>query len=110
MYRNVGHTYKQDLFRRAHVCVVPSLDTPQATEGFGIVALEAMSWGCAVVASRAGGIPDATGSCARLFAPGDARACADALYQVLTDTTLYRTMVSCGFRRVRRNYLWEEDA
>lgn len=41
------------------VFVLPPLELPNDVEGFGIVYLEANSYGIPVVASRAGGVPDA---------------------------------------------------
>jgi glycosyltransferase involved in cell wall biosynthesis len=53
--------------RRADVVCVPSL----WPEPFGMVALEAMACGAAVVASDTGGLPEACGGAALLFPPGD---------------------------------------
>jgi glycogen(starch) synthase len=48
-------------------------------EPFGIVALEGIACGCRVVASDAGGLPEATGPCGTLFRAGDPASLADAL-------------------------------
>jgi glycogen synthase len=55
--------------------VVPSLEP----EPFGIVALEGLASGCAVVASRGGGLPEAVGPHGVLFEPGNPTALADAI-------------------------------
>jgi glycosyltransferase involved in cell wall biosynthesis len=64
------------LYQAAQVLVVPS-----RWEGFGLVALEAMRAGRAVVASRVGGLPEvvADGYSGVLFEPEDAAALAQAL-------------------------------
>ena len=55
---------------------------PSVNEGFGVVVLEALACGCAVVASDAGGLPEAVGACGTIFSsrdPGDvARVIAEA--------------------------------
>jgi glycogen(starch) synthase len=55
--------------------VVPSLEP----EPFGIVALEGLASGCAVVASRGGGLPEAVGPHGVLFESGNHIALADAI-------------------------------
>jgi glycosyltransferase involved in cell wall biosynthesis len=50
------------------ILVIPSMD-----EAFGIVALEGAACGCAVIASDAGGLPEAVGPCGCLFPAGDGR-------------------------------------
>jgi glycosyltransferase involved in cell wall biosynthesis len=64
------------LYEAAQVLVVPS-----RWEGFGLVALEAMRCGRAVVASRVGGLPEVVqdGVSGALFEPEDAAALADVL-------------------------------
>jgi glycogen synthase len=57
------------------IMVVPSLEP----EPFGIVALEGLASGCAVVVSGSGGLPEAVGPHGVLFEPGNASALADAI-------------------------------
>jgi len=61
---------KQNEYRRS-----PSLEP----EPFGIVVLEGLASGCAVVASRNGGLPEAVGPHGVLFEPGNSIALADAI-------------------------------
>jgi len=65
--------------RGAHVLCVPS----QGGESFGLVPLEGMAAGIAVVASDIPGYREATGGHATLVAPGDAPALAAALRRAL---------------------------
>ncbi len=68
-------------YLNAHqVLVVPS----RMPEPFGIVALEAIACGCIIVASRAGGLPDAVGKCGLTYEIGDLQALTNALNLVLT--------------------------
>jgi glycosyltransferase involved in cell wall biosynthesis len=55
--------------------VIPSLEP----EPFGIVALEGLASGCAVLASRNGGLPEAVGPHGVFFEPGNPIALADAI-------------------------------
>ncbi len=66
------------------VLVVPS----RMPEPFGIVVLEASASGCVIVASRAGGLPDAVGPCGITYERGDENGLTEALFRVLTDANL----------------------
>ena len=70
------------MLERAAVVVVPSLG-----EGFGMVALEAMERGRAVVASDVGGLPEivADGVTGLLVPPGDVDALARAIAELAGD-------------------------
>lgn len=66
------------------IMVVPSL----WAEPFGLVALEGLAVGCVLVASSAGGLPEAVGPCGILFPNGDAEAMASAIKELLASATL----------------------
>lgn len=75
-----------DLLRGAHVFVHPCL----WQEACGLAVLEAMASGCAVVASRAGALPEIVrdGQTGLLVPSGDAAALAAALDRLLGDAAL----------------------
>lgn len=77
------------LLRHADVFLLPS-----ATEGFGLAALEALSSGVPVVASKIGGIPEvvADGETGFLCAPGDVVEMAAAVLRLLGDSALHARM------------------
>ena len=72
--------------------IVPS----RWAEPFGIVALEGIATGCALVASSGGGLPDAVGPCGLLFPNGDAAALALALKKVLSDEGCRHQIIEAG--------------
>ena len=71
------------------VLVVPS----RMPEPFGIVVLEAIASGCVIVASRAGGLPDAVGQCGITYEIGDLQALTNALQLVLTEKGFYKEIL-----------------
>lgn len=88
--------------------VFPVLDLPGDVEGFGMVALEAASFGLETVAFRVGGVPDAVeeGQSGRLVAPGDYTGFADAVVGILRQGRTSASEAACrGFARTRS---WEE--
>lgn len=70
-------------------------------EGLGTSLLDAMAFGLPVVATAAGGIPEAVedGVTGRLAPPRDPRALADALADVLSDEPRRRALGAAGRRR-----------
>jgi len=80
--RFLGRRTDEELVRLLHehrLLVVPS----RYQEPFGIVALEGIACGCAVVGSAGGGLADAIGPCGRTFPNGDAGALARVLGELL---------------------------
>jgi glycosyltransferase involved in cell wall biosynthesis len=84
------------LLNAHQVLVVPS----RMPEPFGIVVLEAIASGCIVVASRAGGLPDAVGKCGITYEIGDLQALTNALLLVLTRPELREEMQRHGERHL----------
>ena len=84
--------------RGADIFCAPSL----GGESFGIVLLEAMAAGCAVVASDLDGYARVArpGVEAELVRPGDVESLASALGGLLSDTTIRDRYVEAGNRRV----------
>ena len=93
-----------DLYMQTAVFVYPSL-----YEGFGIPPLEAMHYGCPVVASNSSSVPEVVGDAGLLFEP----TCSDDLLvnleKVLTDTELRNTLINLGYQR-EFNFSWDKCA
>ena len=95
------------LYRRAAVVVVPSLYEP-----FGLVALEGMVCGRAVVVSRTGGLAEivSDGNDGLLVPPGDAHALARAVSRLLNDGALQASLGEAGRRTCVERFTWDAVA
>ncbi len=92
------HAAVLEAWRRSLLAVVPSV----WAEPFGIVALEAMAAGRAVIASQTGGLTDIVlpGETGLLVPPGDVTALRQALGRLLQDANLREQFGQAGLRRV----------
>ncbi|HEY1316798.1 MAG TPA: glycosyltransferase [Gaiella sp.] len=81
------------VYERAEIVVVPSFG-----EGFGMVALEAMERGRAVVASDVGGLPEIVeaGKTGLIVPPGDASALAAAIVELARDPARAAALGAAG--------------
>jgi glycogen(starch) synthase len=80
-------------------------------EPFGIVALEGIACGCAVVGTAGGGLPDAIGPCGVTVPNGDAAALAEAIAALLDDPdriAAYRAAAPAHLARHRPRRVAEE--
>jgi len=77
------------LLNRHRILAVPS----RYNEPFGVVALEGIACGCAVVGSAGGGLPEAMGPCGRTFPNGDAAALAGVLGELLRSPASVATLL-----------------
>jgi alpha-1,3-rhamnosyl/mannosyltransferase len=105
--RATGHIPAPDLamlFRNAQVFLAPSL-----YEGFGLPVLEAMSCGCAVVASSGGALPEIVGSGGQVFAPLDVTGMAHAVTELLSRTDVLQHWRSAALQRAA-DFCWERAA
>ena len=80
---------------RAAIVVVPS----RWPEPFGLVALEAMACGAALICSARGGLPEVAGSAACYVDPDDPAAIAAAIRALATDETRRHALTRAGHRR-----------
>jgi len=84
-----------DYYRNADIFIMPSL-----WEGFGIVFLDAMSFGLPIVSTNVGAIPDLVRheENGLLVKPGDTGALASAIEQLVVSPSLRRKLGQNGFR------------
>jgi glycosyltransferase involved in cell wall biosynthesis len=100
----VSEDEKRRLYHEALMLVMPSFD-----EGFGHPALEAMTLGLPVVASRRGGLPEVLGEAALYVDPDDTRSMAEGMRVVAQDAALRRRLVDEGLRRAAL-FRWDAAA
>ncbi len=109
-YENIFFTdYVDDselswLYSHAEAYIFPSL-----MEGFGLPALEAMSYGTPVVSSNASCLPEVYEQAAHYFHPTDTSDIAEAIDQVLTDDKLRTRLSKAGYKQIKK-YSWKKMA
>lgn len=96
-------------YRRDMANVVASMDAlvmPSHCETFGRVLIEAMASRTAVIATRAGGVPNIIDSedCGLLVPPQDSEALADAMERVSQDAAFRLKLAEGGLRKVLSTY------
>ena len=85
-----------NLYKYAKAFVFPSL-----YEGFGLPPLEAMAIGMPVLASDIPVLREICGNAAYFFNPYDVEGMAKAIYKVVTDESLRRSLIERGKERVK---------
>jgi glycosyltransferase involved in cell wall biosynthesis len=92
------------LYNAASLLVFPSLE-----EGFGLPAIEAMSCGTPVAASRTGSLPEVLGEAGRFFNPRDVDDMARVIQNILGDEATRTAMRESGLTRARQ-FRWQKAA
>lgn len=100
----VPDSQQEDLYARARVLVLPSLD-----EGFGLPVLAAMSAGIPVIVSRRGALPEVAGPAGTFIEPDDPEALAAAMERSVTDDDWARGRAAAGLEQAR-TFSWENAA
>ena len=101
---NVTDEELPEFYENAQVFALPSL-----YEGFGLPILEAMKYGCPVVASNTSSLPEAGGDAALYFNPLDTHDIAEKIEKVLKDKSLAAKMKKEGFEQIKK-FSWEKAA
>ncbi|MFP6899335.1 MAG: glycosyltransferase family 4 protein, partial [Opitutales bacterium] len=99
-----GPKYGEDLIRAycdSDVFVMASRDDPDSLESFGLVYLEAASFGLPILATRVGGVAEACSEGALLAEPHSEDALVEGLERLLSDANLRRSLGEAGARRTR---------
>lgn len=102
---NVSHETLINIYNKASIFVFP---TQLETEGFGIVALEAMSSGCPVIASNIAAIPEIVQheKTGLLFPSGDIDSLAYEISRLINDEKLRMKLVTNARNELPR-YNWK---
>jgi glycogen(starch) synthase len=91
-FRGVLREGRGKVVARHRIMAIPSI----WAEPFGVVALEGIAAGCAVVASDRGGLPDSVGPCGLYFPNRNVELLAQRLETLLTDSAVRAQLVSNG--------------
>lgn len=100
----ISDTELVELLSGASALVFPSL-----WEGFGLPAVEAMSCGVPVLASRRGSLPEVIGDAGRFFEPEDPSAIAECVLDFLGDPGLRARLREIALTRAR-TFTWARAA
>jgi len=105
--RYVSEKERIQFYAAADVVCVPSTYEP-----FGIVAVEGMSSGKPVVASRTGGLMEIIndGESGLLANPGDAEDLANKITSILKDKELAKKLSVGGRKRIEQEFTWKKIA
>lgn len=101
----------QQIYRRADIFAMTSVNHGHSLEGFGIVYLEAATFGLPVVGHAVGGVPEAVRheETGLLVAPGDASGLSSALGRLILDARLRERLGENG-RKWALSHSWQESA
>ena len=94
-----------ELLASAQISCIPSM-----YEGFSLPAVEALSSGTALVASRAGALPEVVGDCAELVEPGNVGELTGVLAKLLDAPRRIDELGAAGRHRALTVYSWEAVA
>jgi len=92
------------LYQNALFFVLPSL-----CEGFGLPVLEAMRFGCPVIASRTSALPEIVGDAGLLVDPYQVGEIAEAMKLMIENSELREALREKGFQRIRQ-FSWKKAA
>jgi glycosyltransferase involved in cell wall biosynthesis len=104
MLGRVSEEKKNELFASCSIFVMPSL-----FESYGIAAMEAMSFGKAVIATNVGGLPEVVDDCGILVPPRDPVALVKAMNSLLADPTRRKELGRLARERAAL-YSWDNVA
>ena len=95
----LGHVDDQklmNLYQHATAFVYPSM-----YEGFGIPPLEAMQYGCPVVAAKTSSLPEVCGDAALYVDPFSEQAIGEGIKKILFSYTLREKLIEAGYQRIQ---------
>ena len=93
-----------DLYRRATCCAYTSF-----YEGFGLIPLEAMTFGCPVVTTHGGSLKEVVGDAAEVVDPAESESIAVGLQRAVFDDTRRSELRTLGLARAKM-FTWQRCA
>ena len=110
-FGDVSNSELEDLYSRASIFSMTSVNFRKSVEGFGLVYLEAAAHGLPIVANRVGGVAEAVshGENGLLVEPGDQAGLTNAFARLIQNDDLREQMGNNGRKWSRRNN-WFESA
>ena len=110
-FGDVSNQELEDLYARASIFSMTSVNFRKSVEGFGLVYLEAAAHGLPIVANRIGGVAEAVshGENGLLVEPGDRKGLTEAFARLIRDRELRSRMGQNGLTWARRNN-WIQSA
>ncbi|MGH8017391.1 MAG: glycosyltransferase family 4 protein, partial [Opitutaceae bacterium] len=108
---NIDDDDLEHIYRRADIFAMTSVNHGHSIEGFGLVYMEAASFGLPIIGHSIGGVPEAVrhAETGLLVAPGDHGALVDALRRLIGDAGLRKRLGESG-RHWARNRTWHDCA
>lgn len=97
-----------ELYESADIFLFPSRETNDSTEGFGIVLIEAMAQGVAILASQVGGIAEVldNGNCGLLVPADQKQPWIDGITKLVSDHQFRMKLIQNARKRVEEQYVW----
>lgn len=99
-----GYNRIHKLYQQADILIMPSYHTPTWEEQYGMVLVEAMSSGLAIVATRCGAISEVLGDAGILIEEKDIGALENNLRKLLTDQELRQSLGQKARRRAKSHF------
>jgi glycosyltransferase involved in cell wall biosynthesis len=96
--------FLQFCYENATAFIYPSL-----SEGFGIPILEAMAFGCPVIASNVSSIPEVAGDAALLFSPDSPEELGSCICKIINNDALRNEYTEKGKNRCKE-FSWDKTA
>jgi glycosyltransferase involved in cell wall biosynthesis len=95
----ITKNYLNKCYSAADLFILPSINEP-----FGIVLLEAMAFGCPIIASNSGACPEVIDDCGLLFKQGDYKDLEQKILKVINNTKLRQQLSDQGLKRLQKNF------
>ena len=103
-----GRIKYQELQNYYALCDLVVLPSTTRAEAFGLVLVEAKTFGKPVIGSDLPGVRDAVGESGLTAKPGDAYKLAEKIETILNSPNLYQKFSRQAIRDVREKYNWDK--